>query len=269
MFTYVLGFLAIMCYYKHRLIVYYMKNIFKKLLVSCAVLVAISTVFSIISAPATFAESSDVGKCNYLLGLTSWNCGIHEMTSQDEIGYNIWTIVANVVTDITVIAAYLVIGYVIYGGYLYVFSAGDPGKVASGRKTLAHAFIGLAIVMGAWAIMSTIRFVLVSGNLGDCVTNQCVAPEDLVIQSIQWAVAVVGIVAAIFIVYGGASYITSAGDPGKVKRAKDIILYALIGIIIVALAEIITAFVSNIIRDSISQTNEITIAKEVYENNPN
>ena len=62
------------------------------------------------------------------------------MHDKDSIKAGVWTIAANVLTDITVIASYLVLGYVIYGGYLYIFSAGDPGRTAAGRKTLAHAF---------------------------------------------------------------------------------------------------------------------------------
>ncbi len=49
-------------------------------------------------------------------------------------------------------------------------------------------------------------------------------------------IAVIGIVAVIFIVVGGINFMTSTGDPGKVAKAKQTILYALIGLIICALA---------------------------------
>ena len=53
------------------------------------------------------------------------------------------------------------------------------------------------------------------------------------------------------------------------KKAKNTILYALIGLIIVALAEIITAFVSNTIlnaKTSVLDSNDnITITKETHE----
>ena len=47
---------------------------------------------------------------------------------------------------------------------------------------------------------------------------------------------------------GGVGYMTSSGDAGKVKKAKDTILYGVIGLVIVALSFAIVNFViSNII----------------------
>jgi len=56
---------------------------------------------------------------------------------------------------------------------------------------------------------------------------------------------VVGVIAVIFIIIGGINYTTSQGDPGKVKKAKDTVLYGIIGLIIALLAFAITAFVMN------------------------
>ena len=41
-----------------------------------------------------------------------------------------------------------------------------------------------------------------------------------------------GIVALIFVVYGGFKYVISGGDPQKVAAAKDTIVYAVIGLIV-------------------------------------
>lgn len=54
---------------------------------------------------------------------------------------------------------------------------------------------------------------------------------------------VVGIAAVIMMIYGGFRYITSAGNQESVKAAKSTILYALIGLVVVALAQIIVQFV--------------------------
>ena len=45
------------------------------------------------------------------------------------------------------------------------------------------------------------------------------------------------------IVIGGVSYATSQGDPGKVKKGKDTIMYGIIGMIIALLAFAIVNFV--------------------------
>lgn len=55
--------------------------------------------------------------------------------------------------------------------------------------------------------------------------------------------SLVGVVAVGVMIYGGVSYMISQGDPGKTKRARDIILYGLIGFVITILAYVIVKFV--------------------------
>ncbi len=56
---------------------------------------------------------------------------------------------------------------------------------------------------------------------------------------------VVGIAAVIMIIVGGLRYIMSGGNQERIKSAKNTVLYALIGLIIVALAQVIVKFVFN------------------------
>jgi multisubunit Na+/H+ antiporter MnhB subunit len=53
----------------------------------------------------------------------------------------------------------------------------------------------------------------------------------------------IGVVAVIMIILGAISYATSQGDPGKVKKGKDTILYGIIGLVIAILAFAIVSFV--------------------------
>lgn len=230
------------------------------------------TLFAVSSLAFTNDASAFTGRqgtdCPDFLGLTSWDCGVDTIDSEESLKNGIWTIVANIATDITIIAAYLVLGYVIYGGYQYTFSGGDPNKVASGKKTIVRAFIGIAIVLSANVIMGAIRIALVggNGNIGNCFSDAgCVDSAQMVTNLINWVIGFIGVVAVVFLVYGGIGYITSSGDPGKVKKARDTILYAVIGLIIVALATIITGFVSNLIRtanENNAFTQETIISKE-------
>jgi hypothetical protein len=54
---------------------------------------------------------------------------------------------------------------------------------------------------------------------------------------------IVGVVAVIMIVIGGFRYVTSGGKQESVTAAKNTIMYALIGLVIVALAQVIVRFV--------------------------
>ena len=236
-----------------------MQNFFKKILILIAVIFSVSFLANFAAPTSTYADGGNYipsSDCNIILGLTSWNCGV-TITNEDSLKAGIWTIAANVATDITIIAAYLIVGFIIYGGYLYIFSGGEPGKVAAGKKTLNQAFIGFAITLSAYIIMNVIRIVLIgnSGNISDCVNQECVNPTTMVTNAIQWAVGVAGIVCAIFIVGGGIYYATSAGDPSKLQKAKNMILYALIGLVIVALVEIIVAFIGNTVKNATNSVN--------------
>lgn len=250
-----------------------MKNILKKFFLTLGIaLTVLLSSGATISTP-TYAdgfEGRQGDDCGYILGMVSWDCNVN-IKDEDSLKSGIWIIASNIAVDITVIVVYLAVGYIIYGGYLYILSNGDPGKVATGKKALTQAFIGLAIVMLANVILNTIRIALGGVSLAEncTVEGACVSNVDqMVIGAINWVISVVGVVSAIFVVYGGISYMTSAGDPGKLKKAKDTILYACIGLIIVALAWIISGFVSGLIRDAnnsntASLINESIITKEI------
>lgn len=75
------------------------------------------------------------------------------------------------------------------------------------------------------------------------ITDSDSSVNDLIGKIINIFSVVVGIIAVIMIVYGGFRYITSGGDSAKVTSARNTILYALIGLVIVAIAQFIVKFV--------------------------
>jgi len=62
---------------------------------------------------------------------------------------------------------------------------------------------------------------------------------------LQIVFGILGSLAALFVVLSGIGYILSNGDPQKVNKAKNGILYSLIGLAVAILAEVIVAFVIN------------------------
>ena len=53
----------------------------------------------------------------------------------------------------------------------------------------------------------------------------------------------VGFLSVVFLIFGAFKYISSGGDPGKVSSAKSTILYALIGLAIAVVAQVIVQLV--------------------------
>lgn len=76
-------------------------------------------------------------------------------------------------------------------------------------------------------------------------TQQAAADKatNLIAQIINLVSIVVGIIAVFMVLYGGFRFLTSAGNPESTKVAKNAILYAIIGLVIVALAQVIVKFV--------------------------
>jgi len=86
-----------------------------------------------------------------------------------------------------------------------------------------------------------------SGGTVDCtpstVSNQSI--ENIARDIVTIFSIVVGAVSVIMIIYGGFRYITSGGDSGRVGNAKNTLIYAVIGLVVVALAQLIVQFVLN------------------------
>lgn len=61
-------------------------------------------------------------------------------------------------------------------------------------------------------------------------------------------VTIVGVaIAPIFILYAGFLFMTSGGDPGKLKTAKNILIYVVVGLMILFLAKGLIAVLQNAI----------------------
>lgn len=76
--------------------------------------------------------------------------------------------------------------------------------------------------------------------------KKCAEDNDLkanIALIINTIIGIIGIVAVVVIILGGITYSTSQGDPAKVKKGKDTILYGVIGVVVSLLAFAIVNFV--------------------------
>ena len=69
--------------------------------------------------------------------------------------------------------------------------------------------------------------------------------KNVIKLSIQILQMVVGIISVFVLITAGLNYITSGGDASKTMSAKDKILYAAVGLVVVVLAQVIVSFVLN------------------------
>lgn len=127
---------------------------------------------SLSTSSTSSSGNSSGGGCDSggFLGFRAWYDGLPcengaikapkgDATGASIAGF-VWTIVANVLVDLFMVVGFLATGFLMYGGYLYIMSNGDPNKTASGMKTIKAAVIGLIIAILANVIIRTILVVL-------------------------------------------------------------------------------------------------------------
>lgn len=65
-----------------------------------------------------------------------------------------------------------------------------------------------------------------------------------VVYLIDVALSLIGVVAVAIIIYGAITYTISTGDATKLNRAKNSIIYGIVGLVVALLAYAIVSFVS-------------------------
>ena len=116
-------------------------------------------------------QDDDDCTSNFLL-FPSWYRGLDrkgsscdiEMPTSGNDGQNIQTFIFMIVLNIIDIAlrliGYAAVGFVIYGGFKYLTSAGSADRITAGRKIIMNALIGLVISFLSVAIVN-----FVAGNI--------------------------------------------------------------------------------------------------------
>ena len=104
----------------------------------------------------------------------------------------------------------------------------------------AAAIVTLSAPFQAWAQLDT--------NAPD-VTGKSIGGGNLktaVTNVVKYILTFVAIIAVAVIVFAGIRFIISAGEEGEKEKAKKMIIYAVIGLLIVMLAQAIVNFVINV-----------------------
>jgi hypothetical protein len=71
--------------------------------------------------------------------------------------------------------------------------------------------------------------------------------DALIPRLINLMLFIVGILAIVFLIFGGIRYVISAGDKTKVDAAKNTILYAIVGLIVAILGYAIVNWVIGVV----------------------
>lgn len=117
--------------------------------------------------PATAFAANCSNRSGALLGLPTWyhyltvttdssgGCSIELPKNGDQTdwGQTLGRIGLAVVEILLRLAAIISVGFVIYGGYRYILSQGEPDAIKRAQGTILNAVIGLVITIFATAIV--------------------------------------------------------------------------------------------------------------------
>ncbi len=142
-------------------------------------------------------------------------------------------LVIKIINQILIFVIGLAVLFIIVGGYQYITSTGNPDQIQKAKSTITAAISGLIIAILSRAI-ATFAYSQVSGQ----------PLTGLLKQLIDTALGVISTIAVLFLIIGGYQYMTSAGNPDQIQKAKNTILYSVIGLAVAILSFAIVRFVA-------------------------
>ena len=171
---------------------------------------------------------------------------VNAETFSNPIGYdNVNDLLGKVLTTVQGIVAALAVLMLVVGGVIYITSAGNSGQVELAKKAITAALIGLALTLAAPAFLKEIYEVTGAGSSG---VDTPKTLSQMITKAIQVVVGLVGSLSVLMIVVGGVMYMTSAGDTTRADSAKNIIKYAIIGLLVAIGALLIVTQVAKIMQ---------------------
>jgi hypothetical protein len=124
-----------------------------------AVLALVSSLTFVATSPAAPSASAACAE-RPLLTFPAWykglslddSCNIEDFKLND-----IWVIVMNIIEILIQVVAYVSTAFIIWGGFKYIKSEGDPGKISEAKAAILNAIYGLVIALASVAIVEFIQ----------------------------------------------------------------------------------------------------------------
>lgn len=112
------------------------------------------------TAQAADCSSSFLSFPAWYDGLTDGNCNVQSPDAVGGLSSFIMIIVLNLVEILLRVVGYISVGFIMYGGFIYLTSGGESDRIASGRKIIMNAVVGLVI-----SFFSTVIIGLFASNI--------------------------------------------------------------------------------------------------------
>lgn len=145
----------------------------------------------------------------------------------------------------------------LWASFLYLTSAGQPGKIKQANEVVVWTIIGAGILLLSTALITLVMDTLQAGqrakdvittNPGLCSwesTQTTVVGTILnVVNLFSWFIGVLSVAMAL---YSGFLFMTSRGNPQNAAKAGKTIFYAIVGVTVAVISYSIIQIVENFI----------------------
>jgi len=233
-----------------------------KIIASLLIILSILFITLIPTVSASAESAADCGKNTTFFGLPTWykylnfdsNCNI-ELTQKvvesngtvnQSIDFEeIWLIALAIIEILLTLAGILAVVYVIVGGFKYVTSQAEPEKLTSAKNTIVNALVGVVIAIVASQVIAFVAAKLSSGSAslnGISLPNANTSSSGFM-AILNYLFLLLGSISFLVVTYGGILLSTSHGESQKISKARNTILFALVGLGISIFAALIVNFV--------------------------
>lgn len=232
--------------------------------------VLLAALFMIVSTTVVFARNASAeSTCGDVKTFFDWSC------KSGENGID--TLLSDVMGWLAGGVGIAVMGGIIYGAILYTSAGGNAAQTTKGLKAIRNSAIALLLFFGAGNIIGYLAggsnlskvpaaqgFTTLLGQKGilDGVDfssgGSIIIPISRLITNVMnLATFVVGMLAVLFVIWGGFQYLTSAGDSGKAAKGSQTITRSVIGLIIAIVGNVVVKIVETATGKTIATSGDI------------
>lgn len=132
-----------------------MKNIKKQLHFFILTLVTMMS----LTVAAPMVDTASAACPGQVFTFPTWYHGVTNSKCEIKIDKlnDFWVIVMNLIEILLQVVAYVAAGFVVWGGFKYMKSEGDPGKISEAKAAILNAVIGLVIALASVALVAFIQ----------------------------------------------------------------------------------------------------------------
>lgn len=155
------------------------------------------------------------------------------------------TVIDNILNMVWMILGSISLIVIVLQGIKYILSGGNSERTAEARNGIIYALIGLTVALVSWSLLNFgINQVVSDVNLE---AQESTTIVSILNNVVRFMTLVGGFIAVIMVLVGGIKYLVSGGNSENAGKARDMIIYALIGVAVMIIASAAISFVLDLV----------------------